>query len=202
MIGIIKLNPTRYLREELGRRTVLSMLFFSPFIHIHVDHFSSYIHPSYNLPVTGRFQLLILNNLHPSQSAISRTIPNQNQAYLNPIPIRIQHKRHILHPPIRQPLLPTHPLLLKPLTRPIQIIDRNRDVSEPLRLIVAVVVFEVLVFFRAVVPGEFEKALAVSDGVDAVDGGGGWGAVAEEVEVEARGGVLGGAHQGHAWWEG
>lgn len=44
---------------------------------------------------------------------------------LNPVAIRIQHKRHILHPAIRQPLLPVDLEPLEPGARRIEVIDRD-----------------------------------------------------------------------------
>lgn len=130
-----------------------------------------------NLPLSPLLQLLILNNL-------------------NPISIRIQQKRHILHPPIRKSLLPLNLQIIESLTRSIQIIHTNTDVSESLWLIITIVVLESLVALSSVVPCQLQDTLAAGLGVWS-----GWvGAVvvAEEVEVEFGVWVLGGAKELHA----
>lgn len=65
--------------------------------------------------------------------------------------------------------------------------------AEPLGLGIAVMVFEIRVVFGAVVPGEFEEALAVGLGGRVRVAG-----VAEEVEVEFVVGVFVRAEEAHA----
>lgn len=115
---------------------------------------------------------------------------------LNPIAIRIKHKRHSV---LGQPLLPPHPFLLEPRARGVYIIDGNANMAESLRVGIAVVVGEIRVFFGAVVPGEFEQTLVGRGRVVTADGGrGGFWGVAEKIEVEPTGSCLKGSEKRHA----
>ena len=60
-------------------------------------------------------------------------------------------KCNVLHPAIRQPLLPLHTLLFEPLASRIQVVDGNANVAETLRLSVAIVVDLALLLLGAVV---------------------------------------------------
>lgn len=68
--------------------------------------------------------------------------------------------------------------------------------SEPLGLRIAVVVLEVLVLLRAVIPRELQQALVVSR--EAVLGHALVAGVPQEVQVELGGRLLAGAEQRHA----
>ena len=74
-------------------------------------------------------------------------------------PIGIQHKRNVLHPAIRQFLLPAHTFLFKALARCVKIIDSDTDMTESLRFIVAVMVLEVSIFFSPVIPSQLQQTL-------------------------------------------
>ncbi len=100
---------------------------------------------------------------------------------LNPIAIRVQNEGDVLHASICKPLLPVDIQRLETRTRSVQIINRNAyqqsltlfphqptrggeltDMTKALGLTVSVVVTEVLVLLGAIVPRQFQQALAVS----------------------------------------
>lgn len=54
-------------------------------------------------PIAGSFNLLVLYDL-------------------DPVPIGIKYERHVLHSPVREPLLPVHVQLLEPLASRVEIV--------------------------------------------------------------------------------
>lgn len=78
--------------------------------------------------------------------------------HFDPIPIRIQNERNMLHPPVRQLLLERHAELLEPLAGGVHVVDGDGDVAESARFFVAVVVGSGFEGFGAVVVAEFEDA--------------------------------------------
>lgn len=126
----------------------------------------------------------------PLLLGVLRALTPPPQAHnLNPIPIRIQRKRNMLHASILQSLLEPIPRLLDPLTSGLDIINGDTHVSEPaMGLRVAVIHFVRRVVLGPVVVRQLDEALAVERAVPV--GMCGWAVVPEEVEVEFRFGEL------------
>jgi hypothetical protein len=75
------------------------------------------------------------------------------------------------------------------------------DVSEALRLVIAIVILEVWILLSAIIPSQFQETFAISCGIDAVGRWSGNGLVtrvAKKVEVEICILILAGSQQGHA----
>src|SRR5690242_10099369 len=81
-----------------------------------------------------------------------------------------QHESNVLHPAVSESLLPVNALLLESSAGGIKIIDRNADVTETLRLIITVVVLEVGILLRSIIPCKLEQTLTVCHWVYAVCG--------------------------------
>jgi hypothetical protein len=108
---------------------------------------------------------------------------------LNPVPIRVQHKRNMAHAPVRQLLLELIPGVFNALARGLQVVDADARVAKAaVRLDVAVVDLVLGVVLGAVVVSQLDEALAVPHVVAAGRGLGR--VVAEEVEIELGVGEL------------
>ena len=86
--------------------------------------------------------------------------------YLNPIIVRIQDEGDILHSTVSHPFLPIDTLLFKALARSLHVIDCDADMAESLRLIVPIMIFEVSILFRSVIPGQLKEAFLVRRLID------------------------------------
>lgn len=101
------------------------------------------------LPIASPLHLFVLDNL-------------------NPIAIRIQHKRNVLHPPVRESLFPIDSFFFETLAGCVDVIDRNAYVAETLRLVISIMILEVGVFLRSIVPSELKDTFSLGSRIDTI----------------------------------
>jgi len=80
---------------------------------------------------------------------------------LNPVAIRVEDESNALHAAVGQPLLPVDTLLFPPLASRINVIHGDTDMAKTLRLIVAIVVLEVLILLRPIIPSQLQNTLTI-----------------------------------------
>jgi len=80
----------------------------TPAVSVHLSIYSSHPSPRFRnsppLPITRPFHLLVLNDF-------------------DPISVRIEDESHVLHPPVRQTLLPVHLFVVEALARGVEVVD-------------------------------------------------------------------------------
>ena len=87
--------------------------------------------------------------------------PAQNRTHhLDPVPIRVQDKRDMLHLAVREAFLELHTKSFKARTRLLDVSHCDGDMAESLRLGVARVVWRLFHCLRATVVRKFEDAYA------------------------------------------